>query len=151
MLEIAKGMARGYQEIFYKLGQEPDGDEIQSFVDTLSAVNIVQAQKRLDKQFDDEEEKKASKKKGKEDPATLYDEDLVAEARKVRTEEFLPDLDIQRREPMKFVLNHYGVSLFFPMLRLKAEEAAKDLLEEQAVEIQVETEVKPTRKKRMKA
>lgn len=151
MLEIAKGMARGYQEIFYKLGQEPDGDEIQSFVDTLSAVNIVQAQKRLDKQFDDEEEKKASKKKGKEDPATLYDEDLVAEARKVRTEEFLPDLDIQRREPMKFVLNHYGVSLFFPMLRLKAEEAAKDLLEEQAVEIQVETEAKPTRKKRMKA
>lgn len=120
MLEVAEGMADGFREIFYKLGQEPDDEEVTSFVETLRGFN---ERLRHNSSEDEDEPAKKSKKKEKVDPAERYDGELVQEARKVCGDNFLPGLDIQRREPMKFVLKHYGVSLFFPMLRLKAEEA----------------------------
>ena len=139
MLAVAEGMADGFREIFYKLGQEPDDDEIVSFVDSLRSLNARHA--ALVK--DEEEEDNGKKAKKKIDPAERYDEELVTEARQVCNENFLPNLDIQRREPMKFVLNHYGVQLFFPMLRLKAEEATNvDLVEEAEV---VSVTAKPKR------
>lgn len=133
LMAVATGMADGYREILYKLGQEPDDDEITAFLEGLQKLND-----RFNAPAEAEDDeipvadgggKKKKKGKAKVDPADRYDQELVEEARKVRTPEFLENLDIQRREPMKFVLNHYGVKLFFPMLRQKAQEA---LLEEGA-------------------
>lgn len=57
------------------------------------------------------------------DEEPLWSDD-PAEQLSVSTPDFLPELDIGRREPMRFALKHYGLEIFLPAVRRTMRHAA---------------------------
>lgn len=128
MISMAEAIGKEMEKLYYKMGDEPDMTIIEDFVEGLREA------KREREQEDEAKLKKEQEKAAKAAAGggrrranakpVEEEEELHLEQNPVRSPTFLPDLDIKRVEPMKFVLSKYGLQLFFPMLRKQMAENA---------------------------
>ena len=113
--ETARAMLDSFQSIFEKMGRTVDMSEPTRLVEMLE-----------EKIRDDEGNFDAPVSKAqKEADADPERRSITDYFNPVRTGNFLPTVDIIRREPMKFVLNHYGMEPFLPFLKQSAAKEAK--------------------------
>ena len=108
MMEAARNMRAGFEVIFSKLGSDAWSERMDELVVELEGLH----QKTLEDQV--KEEKKAEKAREKRAQTV---ELLEMEDEAVRRENFLPQVDIQRHAPFKFLLDVAGVSACFAYLR----------------------------------
>ena len=111
LVETAEAMLDSFKAIFEKMGREKDTGQADMLVATMRAA-CLQRQKAA--------ESAASNVVAETPPAAPdqgSDEGLDSYFNPVRTAAFLPDVDIQRREPLKFALKHFGVGLLYPSVR----------------------------------
>lgn len=146
LLEIAEGMIQGLEEIYAKINQgEKDTEHLRSFFKSLKKAAEDTAKRDEEEARSETLHQKAAEKHRHEvDVLGIKDENTV------RTATFLPDLDIARREPFKFMIKHTGLANCLPLLR---EQAAQRALEDSVREPVVEAEVavdapKPRRRRR---
>lgn len=129
MINMAESIGKEMEKLYYKMGVEPDMSIIEEFVEGLREAKREREQEDEAK-LKKEQEKAALQAAGggrrrKAAAPVEEEEELHLEQNPVRSPNFLPDLDIKRVEPMKFVLDKFGLKLFFPMLRKQMEEMAK--------------------------
>lgn len=113
MMETARSMRIGFEKIFEKLGSGSWTEKMDELVEELESIHVKSAEDVV------KSETKAAKAKIERDEAK---ELLEMEDDSVCREEFLPEVNIKRQEPLKFVLNNVGVSPFFAYLRKEEEE-----------------------------
>ncbi len=129
MIDLAEELGQEISKLYYKMGIEPDMEQIADFIDALREAK-AEREKEDEERLRKEQEKQAKEAMGggrrrKKAEPEEEEKELHAEVNPVRSPNFLPMLDIKRVEPMKFVLNKYGLKLFFPMLRKQMEELSQ--------------------------
>ena len=129
MIDMAEAIGKEMEKLYYKMGVEPDMTVIDDFIESLREAKAER--EKEDKIKLEKEQAKAEKeamgggrrrKAAPEEP----ENELHVEENPVCSPTFLPSLDIKRVEPMKFVLDKFGLQLFFPMLRKQMEDMARD-------------------------
>ena len=103
ILEYAVVMVESFREICEKTG----GNEDYSAVDRMIESLRIRAEKNNGLDIGDMDEEK------------IYSPD------EVRQLNFLPSLDVERREPLKFAMKHQGIGYFFTHVKNKIDEEAE--------------------------
>lgn len=113
MMESARELRKGFDVIFKKLGVAGWSEKMDELVEDLEKV--------FEKTSDDaiKAQEKAEKAQAEREKVMKA---LEIEDDQVRRHNFLPEIDIQRHEPLKFVLEKMGVKLCFAYLRKEEEE-----------------------------
>lgn len=139
MLEVATGMVQGLDKIYAKINQgDNETQHIAKFFEELKEAAEATAKK--DEKDAATIEAKAAAKREKD----IQQFGLSEEG--VRNENFLPELDIARREPFKFMIKHTGLNNCLPLLREQA--AKRALLGDVSVVSEPEPEAPKPRRRR---
>lgn len=131
VMETANQMAASFRRVFGKLNSEltkTESEDVSRLLKELeerlqkqTAEREIEAALGTSQAVETEKDIKAVLREFGSPNFNETDAELA-----VRTETFLPNLSIERREPLKFVLDHFGLHLFFPAIRQLAENGAKE-------------------------
>lgn len=117
MLVVAEQMVNGLDVIYAKINQgDKDTEHLHAFYEKLKDAAALTSKR-------EEEDAKTFEKK-EEDRRTRDVNEFGIKEDGVRNANFLPDLDIARREPFKFLIKHTGLANCLPLLREQAEKRA---------------------------
>lgn len=138
-VELLDLMIEARREVLRKVNKPVPEEAIELFREQVKSYAKECEAKRI--KAEARAQKAAAKKAAAAPSAALADAPGEPYRSRVRTEAFLPHLDIQRLEPMKFLLDHHGVRVLLPLIKAQqcaaAAKRATEVLETVAAPAEV--------------